>query len=176
MNADMVDPIQGARELRESLYDVVSYAQGAVMPTVVSFFSHTKGVAGPQVTNLTRANQLPTGEAMVVYSVRLLIKNGAAADVAKIRKNYALRIIVAGKQLLIGPTEKFPYGGNALGEGTEVSAQVFFIDDDSLVIKIQPTIDFQVDLVSNATYTLTDGTKGVDLLCELDGIHTVPMN
>ncbi len=175
-NPELVDANNGSRELREGLFDVVSFAKTTQMPTTITFFAHTQDVNGPQVTNLTKANELPAGEEMTVYSMKIALKNVAAADAAAIRKNYRARLIVAEKPVLTGPLEKFPYGGNAQSEVTEVAAQPFWINDDTLAIDIPSGVRFRVELQSNATYTLTDANKGVDILLELDGIHAVPIN
>jgi hypothetical protein len=176
MNDQFVSPVAGGRELRECLFDVQSYAQAGVMPPIITFFGHTQDVSGPQVTNMTKANELPAGERMQVYSLKIALLNAAAADLAKVRKLYRVRVFVAEKPVLTGPTMKFPYGGNAISEGTEVSAIPFFINDDTLVIDIPEGVRFRVELQSSTGYTLADGTKGMDILVELDGIHTVPIN
>jgi hypothetical protein len=176
-NSDFVDPIVGSRELREGLFDVVSFAALAVVGPTVTFFGHTQDVSGPQVTNLTKANELPTGEQMLVYSLKIAFKNAdTATDLPKLRKAFRARLFVAEKPVLTGPTEKFPYGGVATSEGSEINARPFWIQDDTLVIKIPSGVRFRVELQGNASYTLTHATKGVDIVCELDGIHAVPMN
>jgi hypothetical protein len=177
MNSDFVDPIQGSRELRSPIYDVVSFAKQVAVGPVVSFFTHTRNGSGPQVTNLEKANELTAGERMVVYSIRLLVKGAAAADAAALRKAFAVRLKVAGKEVFISPTEKCPYGGVGISDaGSEMNAQVFKIESDDLAIVIPQGVTFSADLVGSAAYTLTDANKGVDFVLELDGIHTVPMN
>lgn len=172
----LVSAANGSRELREGLFDVVSFAKQTAVGPIVTFFGHTQDVSGPQVTNLTKANELPAGESMKVYSLRIAFLTAAAADIAAVRKAFRVRLFVAEKPVLTGPTQKFPYGGNASSEATEVSAQPFWITDDSLVIPIPEGVRFRVELQGSAAYTLTDANKGLDILCELDGIHAVPVN
>jgi hypothetical protein len=176
VNPSLIDPNNGSRELREGLFDVVSFAKQTAVGPIVTFFGHTQDVAGPQVTNMTKANELPAGESMLAYSLKIAFKNAAAADLAALRKAFRARLYVAEKPVLTGPTEKFPYGGVATSEGTEVSALPFWINDDTLAIPIQEGVRFRVQLEGNAAYLLTDANKGVDILCELDGIHAVPIN
>lgn len=176
MNSDLIDPNIGGRELREGLYDMVSYAKTTDVPAVVNFFSHKESTDGPGVTNMEKPNELPAGQAMTVYSMKLAILNAAAADLAAIRKNYRLRLYVAGKPVLSGKTEKFPFGGVATSEAGEAAAQIFWINSEELKIVIQTGVNFRVALEAAAKYTLTDANKGVDFLVELDGIHIVPQN
>lgn len=175
-NPALVDANNGSRELREGLFDVVSFAKTTDVGPTVTFFGHTQDVSGPQVTNMTKANELPAGESMTVYSLKIALKNVAAADAAAIRKAFRIRLLVAEKPVLTGPLEKFPYGGNAQSEITEVAAKPFWINDDTLAIEIPSGVRFRVELQGSAKYTLTDANKGVDFLCELDGIHAVPIN
>lgn len=180
MNPALIDPMNGSRELREGLFDVVSYAAQAVIPATITFFGHTQDVSGPQVTNLTKANELPAGESMRVYSLRIGFTGGTgldATDLAAIRKKFRVRLFVAEKPVLTGLTQQFPFGGGMLSdEGSEVGAIPFWITDDDLAIQIKEGVRFRVELQSSASYTLTHASKTVDIIVMLDGIHAVPVN
>ncbi|MBZ5580898.1 MAG: hypothetical protein LAQ30_01610 [Acidobacteriia bacterium] len=171
MGNDYINPNLGALELREALYDTLSYAKGAALPTTLAFFTHTISVNGAQVTNMKKANELPAGEAMDVYRVRIGFRDVAAADLLAIKQLFAVVMKVAGKEVLRGPIEMFPGGGSF--ESTAAFA-TFDIPED-LVHKIPPSTTFNFELVG-AGYTLLDATLGVDIVAMLDGIHAVPRN
>lgn len=170
---DLIDSNLGSRELREPLYDVVSYAQAAVVPTTVSFFGHTRAANGVQVTNLSKANELGAGEHMQVYRIRVGLLNALAADVAAIRKAYALEVTIAGKRVLTTPLALVPLGGSV-----DAAYAMFELPED-LKLEIQSSVAFQVELKGSATYTMTATASsgvGVDILVVLDGVHAVPIN
>lgn len=168
--SNLIDPENGSRELREPLFDVMTYAPLAVLPTVISFFGHTEDVSGPEVTNMTKPNELPAGEHMKVMRLRVGFANTDAGDLAAILKAYRAQLIVAGKAVLTAPLYMVPYGG------TLDTAYILFEISEQDAIEIQEGARFRVELQSKAGYTLVGVGKGTDINVALDGIHAVPIN
>jgi hypothetical protein len=188
----LVDVVSGYHKY---LYDKVAFAVNTALPNPIQFFtvpigqgvSPTAGAGAKQIqdTNIDDGQRLPNPMlAFTLQSIRVQVMGGATAtpvptvnDVARLLRNYILRLWISNKVYLDTPLNYVPGGGGlqyqgqlstallALTTGTFGAASGIPSDTAKFVlakpIKWNSAENFRVELVGS-TFT-TDNAGGTTL-------------
>jgi hypothetical protein len=164
------------------LYDKVSLA-AAIIPPSSTFFTHSIGANGTNITNLLVANQLAHPERFLVTSLNLQILPAAAAGVAVPITMSDLEILLGqtalkfsvngGNEVLTVPTRMVPAGNgpwHALAAGvTAVNGMPMISLSYPFVYPLESKVTFDIKLLRDgANGTLAAAT---DVLMILNGIR-----
>ena len=164
-NAQLVD------DIREPLFDVFTADAQAVLPTQIQMFVTPKGpTKGPEETNMTKSGELPAGEEMQVYSVKVQFTDMAKADMIGFAKSYVGRLQINGVPKLTLPLD---VRGDATNGINDANVSIDLPEEYKHQLTVGTT--FYWEFISRTGYTLTDAAKAAHIRVELDGIHTVKL-
>lgn len=167
------------------LYDRLTAAAGAVIPTL-QFFSAPIGAAKTKGdTNMVQGNRLPPPQKFSLYSLGFLFgADMAYADIVGILRNGWFELRIGQKIFAEGPLQLYPGGGGingvaAAGAGAAITA---WNNGDPTPLStrrfgpdfardIPPNVYFGVTVQWGAAVTLAAAPAiGMDLMCVLDGV------
>ncbi|MCC7497326.1 MAG: hypothetical protein IT160_07100 [Bryobacterales bacterium] len=97
------------------LYDTFKVAATENVPSKIVMFGSTAGAAGIELTNMTRAFELPHPMKHTVKAVRVVPIGCDAGDVTKLQQNYVLRLIRGNAVELEAPLEYWASGAGTNG-------------------------------------------------------------
>ena len=155
------------------LYDTLTVTAGA-FGTKSIMFGHLAGSDGIQVTNMTKAFELPGPECFTVFALRCVLLSCALADVKSLYINKVIRLTRGRAIELEAPVEYFGGGAgihgfttdatsNFYNNGTPDSRAIASLGDNPIVIEGSDHIEVSVE---GPTFT---ATANVIMRVYLDG-------
>jgi len=104
------------------LYDTLVIATTTPVGAEQTMFGRTAGANGINITNMTRAFELPGVEAFIVRALRVVPIGCAMLDIVSLMKNYAVRFIRGRAVELEAPIEYWAGGAGLFGLATTTNA------------------------------------------------------
>jgi len=167
-------------EQRRPLFDTIKVTSGSAIPAPLTFFGHTKGGDGEQITNLQEAFKIPPPGDFDCYSLRLAAIGCAKADLLNIMKGYNFYLLVGPDETIIteGPMEYWPGGAGVYGIAattattTTIENWVNGVADPRAVVLLDPPVHISAgELFKVVGRGTSPGNAAADvfLRCYLDG-------
>ena len=168
----------------EPLYDTLTVAQAANVlagSQSQAFFSNPAGRA-INLTNVSKANQLPAPEAFAVMAIQLHIdENILIADLRALQNNMVLEFWIGQKSYNRGPTWYYTAGGGIAGFSGVSTAQAVQNGipganatnprEINIVIDNQASFFGQFNGTQFTLATTANGGVGMTAMLLLDGFH-----
>jgi hypothetical protein len=167
-------------EQRRPLFDTIQVAQGAAIPAAITFFGHTKGTDGEQITNLQEAFKIPPPGDFEAYSLRMVAIGCGKADLLSLMKGYNFYLCIGPDDALVteGPLEYWPGGAGVHGMAattavtTTIENWLNGLPDPRAVILFDPPIHISAGELFKVVGRGTspgNAVAAIFLRCYLDG-------